>query len=476
MPSLQFATGPDQIVVELKSDAAETPTTWLPSMPSVAPSGPFTGFALPAAPSELLFTPLFRVGGPVAALVHSAAPASFALPAPPSTSTAEFSRFLVANVPSGFDPQPTIRSLNEKDYVALAYFARAAVPALWEAPVVPESPATTPNYVSLQGYLGPALGGVDAFYAWTQPGGNGQGITICDVEGGWTLNHEDLTAAGIRLIHGSMSSDKRWLNHGTAVLGEMLAVPNGQGCQGIAFGARGLVASIFPDSNAADAIRAAADALAPGDVLLIELHRPGPRSTDPLSQFGYLPMGFWRAEFLAIQYALTVRNIIVVEAAGNGSQNLDDSLYDPSPGTEPQRRDSGAIMVGAGAPPNGLFGPDRSRLDFSNYSRRVDCQGWGRSVVTLGYGDLRNGPPQQQYTAEFSGTSSASPIVAAVCACVQGYRRSYGLPPLDCTTLRGLLRSTGSPQTDGPNGPATQRIGNRPNLRELLARAVPLEG
>jgi hypothetical protein len=133
-------------------------------------------------------------------------------------------------------------------------------------------------------------------------------------------------------------------------------------------------------------------------------------------------------------------------------------------------------MVGAGAPPNGLFGPDRSRLDFSNYGRRVDCQGWGRGVVTLGYGDLRNGTPQQQYTAQFSGTSSASPIVTAVCACVQGYVRSHGLQALDCATLRDWLRNTGSPQTDGPNGPATQRIGNRPDLRVLFARAVPLVG
>jgi len=379
-------------------------------------------------------------------------------------------RFLIANVPRGVDVRNEVERLNQADYVALAYFAPAAVPALWEVPVLPQSPTTTPDYVPLQGYLGPAPGGVDALYASTQPGGNGKDVTICDVEGGWTLNHEDLTAAGIRLVHGAMSSDPPWLNHGTAVLGEMLAVPNGQGCQGIAFGARGLVSSIFPDENAADAIRAAADALQPGDILLVELHRPGPRNPGPSSQFGFLPMEFWLAEFVAIQYAITVRRVIVVEAGGNGSQNLDDPLYDPAPGKEPQRRDSGAIMVGAGAPPNGLFGPDRSRLDFSNYGARVDCQGWGRSVVTLGYGDLRNGTPQQQYTAQFSGTSSASPIIAGTSACVQGYARARGHPVIDCTTMRTWMRNTGSSQSDGPNGPASQRIGNRPNLRELLAQ------
>jgi subtilisin family serine protease len=250
----------------------------------------------------------------------------------------------------------------------------------------------------------------------------------------------------------------------------MLSVPNGQGCQGIASASRGLVASIFPSNNPAQTIQSAADRLQPGDVLLIELHRPGPRTPiGSKSQFGFLPMEYWAAEFLAIQYAIQVRRLIVVEAAGNGSQNLDDPLYAPAPAKEPQRRDSGAIMVGAGAPPNGEYGPDRSRLDFSNYGARVDCQGWGRSVVTLGYGDLQNGAPQRLYTAQFSGTSSASPIVTAVCACAQSHARSRN-KLLSCADMRRLLRATGSPQINGLNGPATQRIGNRPDLRALLPR------
>lgn len=469
MPLPQFPTGPNQIVVEVEEQAAAVPNNL--HSPSLATAA-FRGFELPDA-GGLVFAPLFRIGGSLARFAYNRAPASFALPSPPSTTEAEvLSRFLVANLPTGLDLKQigdTVKDLNSAPYVSLAYYSPAPVPALWESPIMGESPATTPNYVPLQGYLGPVEGGVDALYSWAQPGGNGRDVTICDVEGAWTLNHEDLTAAGVRLIHGAMSNDTGWINHGTAVLGEMLAVPNGQGCQGIAFGARGIVASIFPDGNAADAIRAAADGLQPGDVMLIELHRPGPRSTNSPGQFGFLPMEFWRAEFVAIQYAINARQVVVVEAAGNGSQDLDDPLYDDFVGTQLPRQDSGAIMVGAGAPPNGHFGPDRSRLEFSNYGSRVDCQGWGRSVVTLGYGDLRSGSPQQQYTAEFSGTSSASPIVTAVCACVQGYARAKQVPPLDCARLRNSLRSSGSPQTDGPNGPTAQRIGTRPNLRELLA-------
>lgn len=465
-----FPAGPDHVVVELTPSAASTPDNVLNAAAPSVPGAPVHGFGLPHG-GGLQFRPLFRTASPVAAAAHRMAPASFALPAAAAPdAAAPLARFMIANVPRGVDPAPILHQLREADYVATAYFAPAAVPAIWQVPALLDTPGTTPNFVPLQGYLAPAPGGIDAVYATSQQGGNGDGVTICDVEGGWVLNHEDVTAAGIRLIHGVISSNPLWFNHGTAVLGEMLAVPNGQGCQGIAHAARGLVASTSPDSpdsNPADTIRAAADALQPGDVLLIELHRPGPRS-NLLGQFGFLPMEFWRAEFVAIQYAIDVRGVIVVEAAGNGSQDLDDALYDPADGREPQRRDSGAIMVGAGAPPDGLFGTDRSRLDFSNYGARVDCQGWGASVVTLAYGDLRDGTPQHQYTAQFNGTSSASPIVAAACACVQGYARAKGRL-LTCAELRDLLHRTGSPQTDGPNGPAGQRIGRRPNLRELLA-------
>ena len=471
MATPMFATSPGHVVVELTSSATATPSNVMMAAPPGVAGTPVHGLGLPGG-GGLQFRPLFRIASPIAAMAHTFAPASFALPAAAAVhaAAAPLARFMIANVPHGVDTGPILDQLRKADYVETAYFAPAAVPAMWEAPPLLDTPATTPNYVSLQGYLAPAPGGIDAVYAATQPGGNGNGVTICDIEGGWVLNHEDVTAAGIRLVLGTNSTDPNWLHHGTAVIGEMLAVPNGQGCQGIAHAARGLVASISPgspDSNPADTIRAAADALQPGDVLLIELHRPGPRST-ALGQFGYLPMEFWRAEFVAIQYAIDVRGVVVVEAAGNGSQNLDDTLYDPATGQEPQRRDSGAIMVGAGAPPDGLFGPDRSRLDFSNYGRRVDCQGWGQSVVTLAYGDLHSGTPQQQYTARFNGTSSASPIVAAACACVQGHARAKGTV-LTCPNLREMLRATGSPQTDGPNGTAAQRIGTRPNLRALFA-------
>jgi hypothetical protein len=131
-------------------------------------------------------------------------------------------------------------------------------------------------------------------------------------------------------------------------------------------------------------------------------------------------------------------------------------------------------VVGAGAPPPGTHGrnhgPDRSRLDFSNYGSIVDAQGWGREVTTCAYGDLQGGTHEDEwYTDQFSGTSSASPIVVGALACLQGVARANG-QLLTPANARAHLRATGSPQQASPAAPVTQRIGNRPDVRALIGR------
>ena len=94
----------------------------------------------------------------------------------------------------------------------------------------------------------------------------------------------------------------------------------------------------------------------------------------------------------------------------------------------------------------------------------------GREVTTLGYGDLQNGGSEDRwYADEFAGTSSASPIVVGALACLQGIRRARGVKPLTPAQARAVLRSTGSPQQADTNAPLTQRIGNRPDLKALIA-------
>ena len=203
------------------------------------------------------------------------------------------------------------------------------------------------------------------------------------------------------------------------------------------------------------------------------------------NQQGFIAIEWWYDDFLAIRYAAS-RGIIVVEAAGNGAQNFDDAIYDVRPAGfpaawrnpfNPGNPSSGAVVVGAGAPPPGTHGrnhgPDRSRLGFSNYGRRVDVQGWGREVTTTGYGDLQGGGNRDfWYTDTFSGTSSASPIVVGALACVQGVLRAQGGTLLTPASARTLLRTTGSPQQDAPTRPSTQRIGTRPNLRQMIQSAT----
>ena len=356
------------------------------------------------------------------------------------------------------------------------------------APSALAAPSLTPDFTGRQGYLDPAPGGVDARYAWTVAGGDGYGINVIDIEGEWQFTHEDLHQHKGGVVAGTPPGNSDWRNHGTAVIGTISADANGIGVTGIAPGVSLRAISIFPESyGSSSAIQQAADLLNAGDIILLELHRPGPRYNFDQrdDQAGFIPIEWWPDDLAAIQYA-TAKGIIVVEAGGNGAENLDDAIYDQSPAapngpfpatwTNPYRRsplDSGAIVVGAGCPPEGThnkdWGTDRSRLDFSNYGSLVDCQGWGREVTTCGYGDLQAGVTEDTwYTDQFSGTSSASPIIVGALSCVQGVLKASGQTLLNPQTARTLLRSSGSAQNDGPAGPASQRIGNRPDIRQMI--------
>ena len=192
-------------------------------------------------------------------------------------------------------------------------------------------------------------------------------------------------------------------------------------------------------------------------------------------------MSYWPDDLTAIQYAAG-RGVIVVEAAGNGAEHLDDAAYGgPGPGFRPQRPnpflrdglDAGSILVGAGAPPGGKRGPDRSRLRFSNWGDRDRRPGLGERRrdhrrARRGADEARPGGDEDSwYTAAFAGTSSAAPMVAGALACVQGVLRAAGRKPLRPTQARAALRETGSPQQRAEDG-SLQRIGNRPDIGQLV--------
>jgi hypothetical protein len=352
-------------------------------------------------------------------------------------------------------------------------------------PDLGDAPPVTPSFIANQGYLAVAPGGIDAQFAGTLPGGGGSGVKIIDCEWAWRFTHEDLLQNQGGVVAGTSMGNT---DHGTAVLGVISGDRNSIGITGIAPDAT-VSASSFSDQSSAQAIKAAADKLGAGDIILLEIHRAGPNAPNPPrfpgDQLGYIAIEWWPDDFAAIRYAV-LKGIIVVEAAGNGFQNLDDPIYSTRPigfpaswtnPFNPSNPSSGAIIVGAGAPSPGTHGndhgPDRSRLDFSNYGARVDVQGWGREVTTTGYGDLQGGSNEDLwYTNRFSGTSSASPVVVGALAATQGVLRARGHRRLNSASARLLVRACGSPQQDAPGRPSSQRIGTRPNLRELIPEAA----
>jgi hypothetical protein len=163
-----------------------------------------------------------------------------------------------------------------------------------------------------------------------------------------------------------------------------------------------------PYSNLPGAIATAGATLGPGDVLLVEQQAVGPHG----GTF-YVPAEWDPAVYDAIR-VVTQAGVIVVEAAGNGGENLDDAAFNGR--FDRSKFDSDAIIVGAGSQAH-------ARSPFSSYGSRVDLQGWGCCVVTTGYGDLFGSSRVTFYTRAFAGTSSASAMVAAAAGAVQGFAR-----------------------------------------------------
>lgn len=429
--------------------------------------------------SELSFHPLFRTT-PTEPLIEETAP--------PATLSSELARFFKVEAPH-----------DQLDHIASRLRQITEVEAAYVRPVpetprimMPkignpngagvETPSSPPDFSDDQGYLQPAPYGIDAKYAWTIPGGKGADVQIIDIERGWNFSHGDLQVNEGGVIGNENAANN---DHGTAVIGELGGDENSFGVTGICPEAK-----VFGISNQAlggpNAIRLAADYLRSGDIIILEMHLPGPRYNfeQRLDQKGYIAVEWFPDFFAAIQYAIN-KGIVVVEAAGNGEENLDDPLYEiPKEGFPNNWRNpfgnhrnygTDAVLVGAGAPIEGLHGsqhgPVRSRLPFSNYGEAIDVQGWGEEVTTTGYGDLYRGSNQNEwYTRSFGGTSSASPIVAGAIACLQGILRAQGKKVLTSALTRGYLRLYGSPQQDAPSRPASQRIGNLPDLRKLVER------
>lgn len=298
-------------------------------------------------------------------------------------------------------------------------------------------PPTTDDLSDEQDWRGPDPG-IDVEYA-ADLGIRGASVGLADCEYDWNVEHEDLVDVDLGREDGQRSpgwtDDYEYDQHGTAAIGVIVAGDNGYGALGAA---PDTTITTWPEYSNAEgdrrvtAIANAVASAAPGDVVMLEMQaifRPGgdygPAEVDP--------------NVYEVVRTATDAGIIVVAAAGNGDEDLDGEWYQEN---WLNWGDSGAILVGAGDSTT-----HHKPLYFSSHGSRVNLQGWGVNVFTLGYGDAGElGDDINQAYTLFSGTSSATPMVASAVLLVQDFVVSHGLEPLDAWEMRDLLAATGIPQ------------------------------
>jgi hypothetical protein len=312
---------------------------------------------------------------------------------------------------------------------------------------------TTSNFEANQTYLG-ADPGINMQYAWDL-GLSGTGIKVRDIEYGCNFNHEELNSVNVSIAPGmtiSTSATSSYTEHGTSVFGVVMADKGIYGVSGLAYGAQEMI--LFPEwqQSGYDRIFAVSQAIQnsqSGDVIIYEMQAYDASNNLLPAEYD---LTVWN-----LTKAATDAGIIIVEAAANGSLNLDSSTY----ADYMSRGNSGAILVGAGSPSINHF-----KSTFSNYGSRVDVQGWGGNVFTSGfYGSYFTvgGDLNQSYT-NFAGTSSATPMVASCVIVLQSYYHGLTGNYLSPLEMRNLLVNTGIPQ----GNPITGNVGPLPNMQSAL--------
>jgi subtilisin family serine protease len=366
---------------------------------------------------------------------------------------------------------------------------------------------TTPSFDTLQLYCDTPPYGIGAWQVNDSPGGTGSGILLVDVEGNWKYDHEDLNLFIDSNLIDSCSGNSECADttasgtlsqHGGGVIGILAAPDNGYGMTGICpdvdIGLLCVCNSYDVDSMGVEGLlEVVVDTIGPGDVVIIELHTAGPHcdyescGDSVWGEPGFICLSWWPA-ISDLYLEIYEKGAIVVQAAGNGWENLDDTsiygtVFDTAYGTDH------SIMVGAGwpdgctyAPPDtSLHEPLLTRCSYSNYGQRVNLHGHGCCVATAAWGfdifgkGMPGGPPyndpKQQY-GYFAGTSSATPIVAGAVVLLNSVwyeRHGYYL---NADQVCKALFYTGTPQdstSDSCN--YTGHIGPLPHILGALGYA-----
>ncbi len=403
-----------------------------------------------------------------------------------------FLAYFAIPCPASVNPETLAHALSLWGPVEKAYVAEAPADEPAHQPV---NPGRNPRWSYPDtGCMRAAPGGIDAVYAWLQPGGDGgkdHGVNLqfFDIESNWNLTHPDLLPAAPQFT-GSGHRKVGREYHGTGVLGIVIAsdtdptAPYDQSSLGIT----PKVAVTKVDSHWVDdfntddfnTILRAILGLNFGDVLLLEAQLNIEDSSGTIV-LGNLPVEFFLHIFDVIRLG-TALGIVIVEVAGNEAHDLDvlSTMYSIPwlrKNTNPQL-DSGAIMVSAASPwrinPDGSANPndpvhaplrDSNLVRQHNFGSRIDCYAWGDNIWTTSCLPHPSGASSAAYYHSFGDTSGASAIIAGAALSVQGMaaQLGYRFSPLQ---IRNLLsdQTTGTASQD----PLNDRLGWMPNLRTII--------
>lgn len=371
----------------------------------------------------------------------------------------KFLNYLVVNCLPQFPARELVDLLRSCENIESAYLENGFAP--------PQQKTTAKDPLHIyQGYLNAAPQGINARYAWNLKGGDGEGnVNFIDIEQGWIADHEDIA---VHTLPNTGINNYESKDHGAAVLGVIMMQHNGIGGKGIAPKVNShFISQWRPDGNfnTADAIMAAIDQLRFGDIILLEA-----QARDPIHEKKLLPVEIQSACFDVIRLA-TALGITVIEPAGNGDasitcgNNLDlyrlhgKRIFNPA---DKEFRDSGAVIVAAAS-----SNTPHVKMNYSNYGKRVNCYAWGENVTTAGSLPLSSGFAINTYTGSFSGTSSASAIIAGVAIAIQSIEEANYNKRLSPGEMRYLL-SSDLFGTASANGLANDQIGVMPDLKKII--------
>lgn len=290
----------------------------------------------------------------------------------------------------------------------------------------------TPDFTAMQTYLD-APKGMNIRDAWAK-NINGSSAVVRHLDFGVYRNHEDLINSNIVVVNSRPESED--CNHGTASTGCIVATHNEFGVTGIAHSCQ----FYFYDTGDLDLLTEHAQ---PGDIVSLDIQFDFGGKLVPATAV----RGWWERIKIMVDKGATV-----ILAAGNGGLDLS------KPDVMEDFGDSGSILVGACNYQSG------TRAYFSNYNREIAfINSWGDwSVTTTGYGSLQKLPgDNRNYSRDYSGTSSATPLCSGALALIQDYAKKQGAI-LSPWQMRTVTRA--SNYTEGvPYG-----IGYRPNVDYLL--------